>query len=51
MLDVLSIEPWEHLAMMGVGAYLGHKVADNYDKDVDEVGALRAILGKSEERK
>ncbi|KDO24119.1 hypothetical protein SPRG_10907 [Saprolegnia parasitica CBS 223.65] len=42
--------PWEHVAFIGIGAYVGHIVADNYETQVNDVVALRAMLGKPEER-
>ncbi|OQR82507.1 hypothetical protein ACHHYP_15919 [Achlya hypogyna] len=43
--------PWEHLAFIGIGAYVGHVAADNYETQVNDVAALRTMLGKPAERK
>ncbi|OQS03011.1 hypothetical protein THRCLA_21269 [Thraustotheca clavata] len=42
--------PWEHLALIGAGAYIGHIATDNYENQVNDVAALRSMLGKPEER-
>ncbi|ETV98893.1 hypothetical protein H310_08386 [Aphanomyces invadans] len=47
----LSRQPWEHLALIGAGAFVGNLATDNVEKDKKEVEALRALLGNVEQRK
>ncbi|ETV73452.1 hypothetical protein H257_11589 [Aphanomyces astaci] len=44
-------QPWEHLALIGLGAVVGNLATNNVENDKKEVEALRALLGNVEQRK
>jgi hypothetical protein len=39
-----TVDPWEHVLFIGLGAYAGNKFEEKYENDMKEVEELRLYL-------